>query len=79
VLEIQIEKRNAPAGAECNRAHSCLSGDQDCLCEVEQLLDDTILSVTPPPGMKCTHKMRYRHTFLCTCPVRKEIYRRYKV
>jgi hypothetical protein len=79
VLQIPIEQRNASAGAECNRAHACLSGDGDCLCQVEQFLDDTILSIAPPPDMKCTHKMRYRDAFLCTCPVRKEIYKRYKI
>ena len=79
MLEISIEQVSPSTPVECDRAHSCLSGKKDCLCDVGQLLDVTILSVHPPAGMKCTHKMRYRDAFLCTCPVRKEIYKRYKI
>ena len=79
MLHIPVEQVSSGATPECNRAHSCLSGKQDCLCDVAQLLDDTILSVKPPPERKCIHKMRYRDAFLCTCPVRKEIYKCYKI
>ena len=79
MLQIPTEQSDTRTGAQCNRAHSCLSGEQGCLCDVEQLLDDSILSVKPRPQTKCTHKMRYREAFLCTCPVRKEIYKRYKI
>ena len=79
MLQIPIEKVSPGVAPECSRAHSCLAGKQDCLCDVEQLVDDTILSVKPPPEMMCTHKMRYRDAFLCTCPVRRMIYKRYKI
>ena len=79
MLQIPMEQVDTGTTIECDRAHSCLSGEQECMCEVEQLLDDSILSVKPPPGLKCIHKMRYQEAFLCTCPVRKEIYKRYRI
>lgn len=79
MIEAQIEQAIEERAPECDKAHSCLSGEQNCRCHVVQLIDDAILAVRPPPAMKCTHKMRYRDTFLCTCPVRKETYKRYKI
>ena len=79
MLQILLEEASSVAGAGCDRARSCLSGNGHRLCRVEELLDDTILAVTPPPEMNCTHKMRYRDTYLCTCPVRREIYKRYNL
>lgn len=77
--QIPLEEARSVAGVGCDRARSCLSGNEACLCRVEQLLDDVILFVTPPPEMNCTHKMRYRDTHLCTSPVRREIYKRYRI
>lgn len=79
MLQTPMEHRNTGRDPECDKAPSCLAGTQDCRCDVVQLVDGTILSVKPPPEMKCIHKMRYRDAFLCTCPVRKEIYKRYKI
>ena len=79
MLQTPLEGNNTGRAPECDKAHSCLSGEQGCRCHVVQLVDDAILAVSPPPEMKCTHKMRYRDAFLCTCPVRKENYKRYKI
>jgi len=79
MLQTPLEGNNSGRAPECDKAHSCLSGEQGCRCHVVQLVDDAILAVSPPPEMKCTHKMRYRDAFLCTCPVRKETYKRYKI
>ena len=63
----------------CEKTGPCVFGEQTCPCDVLQLVDDTILTVRPPPEMKCSYKMRYRDAFLCTSPVRKEIYKRSQV
>ena len=79
MLQIPLEGNNTERAPECDRAPSCPSRVKDCRCRVVQLVDDAILAVRPPPEMKCSHKMRYRDAFLCTCPVRKETYKRYKI
>ena len=79
MIEPQIEQTIVEGTPGCDKARSCLSGEQNCRCHVVQLVDDAILAVRPPFAMKCTHKMRYQDAFLCTCPVRKETYKRHKV
>jgi hypothetical protein len=79
VLQTPTEQIHRGRDPACDQSHSCLSGKQDCRCRVLQLVDNAILAVSPPPEMKCSHKMRYRDAFLCTCPVRKETYKRYKI
>jgi len=79
MIAAQIERAIEEKERRCDKVRSCLSGGQDCRCRVVQLVDDSILAVRPPLEMKCTHKMRYRDAFLCTCPVRKEAYKRYKI
>ncbi len=74
-----MEQKEVTREPVCDMTGPCLSGEQACPCDVLQLVDDTILAVRPPPEMKCSHKLRYRDAFLCTSPVRKEIYKRSQV
>ena len=72
----QVERREAERKPEGHNAGSLSSWEANCRCRVIQLIDDTILAVRPPPGMKCSYKMRYQDVFLCTSAARKEIYKR---
>lgn len=74
-----MEQNKTTRKPECEKTGPCFFGEKACPCDVLELVDDTILTVKPPPEMKCSHKMRYRDAFLCTSPDRKEIYKRSQV
>ena len=72
----RVERRRDERNPQGDDAGSLSCREADCRCRVIQLIDDTILAVRPPAGMKCSHKMRYQDVFLCTSAARKEIYKR---
>jgi len=69
--------RNA---VKCNSNFSCLFGDEDCLCEVNDCSEEKVHFIVP--GKKagiCDYSMVFGYSFTCNCPVRKDIYNKYKV
>ncbi len=76
ILDKDILKR----ASRCRDNFSCLSGEGDCLCEIEDFAGEKIHFIKPGnKGGICNYKMGFGYSFLCNCPVRKEIYNKYKV
>jgi len=64
----------------CRRDFSCLTGDKNCLCEVERLIDHSLLFIKPAINKTCNYKMSFGYSaFYCNCPARVEIYTRYNI
>jgi hypothetical protein len=63
----------------CKKEFACLSGDQKNLCEIEECLPDTIYFVKCLKDETCSYAIPYGPTYFCMCPVRREIYSRYRV
>jgi hypothetical protein len=62
----------------CTRDFACLNGNRDFLCKVEQCLGGQVLFVACLEQGYCSYQRRYGFTgYMCTCPVRKEIYEKY--
>jgi hypothetical protein len=61
---------------QCTRALSCLNGESDCLCEVEQRIGAEVLFVRCMNG-DCSYRVPFGYGCVCTCPVRMEMYVRY--
>lgn len=66
--------------SRCRSNFSCLSGKNDCICEIEDSAEDKVHFVksgdTPPI---CDYRMGFGYSFLCNCPVRKALYNQYRV
>ena len=63
---------------KCRENLSCLNGDKSCLCEVEHMIDETLLSIKPPTNKPCAYRILYGYSsHYCFCPIRKEIYKHY--
>ncbi len=70
-------KKNA---TKCRRNFSCLSGENGYLCEVEDFAGGKIHFIKPGNASElCGYRMEFGYSYLCNCPVRKEIYNQYKV
>jgi hypothetical protein len=62
----------------CEKRFSCLSGEKKYLCEVKFCNICNTLFINPN-DRDCNYYIPYGNSFLCFCPTRNEIYKRYKI
>lgn len=62
----------------CDKGFPCLAGKTEGLCQVEFAIGDDVLLVRPVANQPCPYKTFFRESFSCECPVRREIYHRYR-
>ena len=62
----------------CKKDHSCLSDLTD-LCKVEMCIADKIHFIKCMNERTCNYRITFGYSFVCTCPVRKELYNKYKI
>ena len=62
----------------CKKDHSCLSDLTD-LCKVEMCIADKIHFIKCMNERACNYRITFGYSFVCTCPVRKELYNKYKI
>ena len=65
--------------AECEKDFYCLTGELDHLCEVTGCVFESILYIKCLAGKYCNHKYSIGEDTFCSCPVRKEIYNKYRI
>jgi hypothetical protein len=63
---------------ECKEGFSCLHGEGKCLCEVEYAIHDEVLFVKYT-NKGCRYFRCFGYSYICTCPIRKEIHNRYRI
>jgi hypothetical protein len=73
------EEKAAKAPGDCDRDLGCLKEQETFpLCQVEKPVAD-LLFVTAKPLPSCRHLRYFGKGAYCTCPVRKELFRRHKL
>ena len=79
-MEIQVDLRIAAQARRCKKQLVCLSGDLESLCKVKDIAVDVLYLVEDTDKKKCGYQVRFGHdAFVCLCPVRREICKRYGV
>ncbi len=63
----------------CKKDHSCLSGFAADLCQVEMCIGEKIHFIKCMNENICNYRIPFGYSFVCTCPVRKELYNKYKL
>lgn len=76
-MKFEIEKPILELAVKCNKHQSCVADDSIDLCEVEYCLESTHFVRCIDPS--CEYSVPFGDGYLCSCPVRKEIFRRYRV
>jgi len=73
--------RNVSARAKlCKKAHACLKSEKHLLCPVEEIVEDKIPFVKCLNPKECFYKAPFGTSlYICHCPVRLEIYHKYRV
>jgi hypothetical protein len=79
-MEIEISDDILQRTTRCRQDFSCLFGQTSHLCKVKSAVGHTVLFIEKPVDDKrCDYQIPFGYDFICVCPVRNEIYRRYKI
>lgn len=78
-MTFHINDETKLAAHRCNFKYSCLLNSNWKPCKVIGVFDNEEYFVFCENEVKCNFQSDYEERVLCTCPVRKEIYDKYKV
>ena len=76
-MEIIIPQDIIQKSTKCSKNVRCLSDVSHDLCQAICSMNKDVLFVKCVEGKDCSYFEPHDKIQLCTCPVRKEIYRRY--
>ena len=78
-MNIQISQDVIEKTTECDKNFSCLSDDQKSLCEIDSHPTESSFFIEKPKNEICNYRQPFARFYLCTCPTRQEIYKRYDI
>ena len=77
-MNIKVDENIIRETTKCRKKHACLSGETP-FCTVELCIDNEIYFIKCESNELCSYRVPYGYSYVCICPVRKELYNRYKI
>ena len=78
--EIEINEDIKKSTTKCEKRFSCLSGKNHKLCNAIGGVGSKIVCIDCFGGKHCKYREPYGFSsYLCSCPIRKELFRKYKI
>jgi len=79
-LNVEIEKETKESATKCEKNFACLMDKDHTLCAVERYVNGDVIFIKCLDTKHCAYKMPFGFSlWMCTCPVRKEFFKRYKI
>lgn len=78
-MKIEIPLDIIQKASRCTKNLRCLSGNEADICKVVFYMKDDMNFVKCHGEMDCQYLELHNKTAICNCPVREEIYLRYKI
>lgn len=63
----------------CAEKQLCLSGPKAVACPVQYMIEEVVLFVDKKNKKGCNYYLPYGLSGICMCPVRKELFKKYKI
>ena len=80
IVSMEIDEDVKKCTIKCNKDMSCLSDKGNNLCKVVRSTSGDIIFIECMEYSPCNYKMSFGFSsFICNCPTRKEIYKKYGV
>jgi hypothetical protein len=77
--DIKIDKKIKNETSKCEKDFACLSDDNYKLCNVVRSVHDNVIFIECLEWKPCNYRMSFGiSSYICNCPVRKEIYKKYE-
>jgi hypothetical protein len=74
---VGIDESTIKSTTDCEKGMQCLNGVKEPLCEVAYSVMDEAFFVHCLNNKRCSYRISFGYKLLCTCPIRKEIFKRY--
>lgn len=79
-VSMEIDEDVKKGTAKCEKGRPCLSDEGYELCKVVRSTINNIIFIECLAQRSCNYKKSFGFSsFICNCPTRKEIYKKYKV
>ena len=77
-MDFRVSAGTLRATTKCKKNFSCLKEkNRDC-CGISDCINDEIIFVKSQKP-SCPYQQMFGNEFICGCPVRKEIYNKYRI
>ncbi len=77
-MEIKIPDEVLENTRNCNKLYACIENDKHVLCQVKHCVDNEVYFIKCAHTDKCDYQIPFGTSYFCSCPVRKEIYKKYR-
>jgi hypothetical protein len=78
-METKVEDYILQATNKCKNDFSCLDGNKDCMCKIVHSNNNHTVQIDGKPVGACNYILSMGSKMYCLCPVRNELYNRYKI
>jgi hypothetical protein len=78
-MTVKVSDLIVEATTKCKKGFACLSGKVESMCRVESSSKDCTLVIKPQFTTPCEYRNIRDGKHYCVCPVRNDIYKRYKI
>ncbi|HCE44214.1 MAG TPA: hypothetical protein DET40_11760 [Lentisphaeria bacterium] len=78
-MVLHVGDESLKATTRCRKGFSCLSGDRKDMCKVETCIHGAVYFVKCPDNGYCPYKTSFGIDYCCNCPVRKELFDKFKI
>jgi len=76
-MRIKVDEITLQASNKCVFGFGCLQSDKFPQCSVTRYIDGDGLFIKDPNQNICPYKVSFGYSYMCSCPTRKEIYKKY--
>ena len=78
-INIEIDEDVKKSTTMCSKDFACISDKDYKLCKVSHSVHDKVIFIECLEMKPCSYRMSFGiSSYICNCPTRKEIYRKYK-
>ncbi len=78
-IALQVSEEVKQETTDCDKDFSCLKVIRKDLCRVEYFYDGKTHFIKCLNQGYCSYQQSYGNGSVCTCPVRNELYNKYKI
>ena len=78
-METKVEDYILQATNKCKNNFSCLDGMEECMCKIIHSNNNHTVQIDGKPVSACNYILSMGAKMYCLCPVRNELYNRYKI
>jgi hypothetical protein len=77
-MKIEIPDEILKNTTKCNKSFGCLKNEKHVLCRVEHCVNEEVYFIKCLNTATCNYRVSFGNSYFCSCPVRMEIFNKYK-